>query len=684
MRPTVLALARSTRWAVHVAAAVTALLARTPLAPTLQAQEPSVPEQAVQAPTAQAAERTLSWPRIDVTAHLDADGRLHVVERQVMRFTGDWNGGERRIATSSGQYVLFHGMTRVDSAPEAPAAQRIEMAEGAIDAVDGWQWRQGTVRWRSRLPTDPPFADTRLVYELAFSYDRILVAQDDGRYLLDHDFAFADRSGTIDTLDVVLTVDPAWRTPADFTGVWLATALAPGEGFGVDVPLVRVAATVPAGVRIGAPASTRWAVLACLVAGIGVLVAGLLRHDARLGRFAPGPRPEEVTPAWLERELFAHLPEVIGAAWDAQTSQAEVAATLARLVQERRLASRVEATKGFLGTSTELHLELLVDRATLRDHERRLVDGLFGTATTTSTSAIRARYKSTGFDPAGLIAPRLAELAGEAVTGTPRPTPRWFVRWGPAVVLVLVALVLAVLGARQGGDPDVQVFVAGFLASWPAAFVVGIAAAVWRRRAASVVAPGLWLAFGLLAPVAVFAVVLVMRGVGRPNAWTLAALATWWLAVTWFATAGARTNETAERLRWRKRLGAAREFFRAELARPEPRLDDAWYPYLLAFGLGKHVDRWFAAFGGEAARSATTVGGTMRSSGGSGSRSPSGGGFTGFGGGGGFSGGGGGADFGAALGAVASSVAAPSSSSSGGGSRSSGSSSSGGGGGGGW
>lgn len=41
------------------------------------------------------AQRELHWDRLNVDAHLGADGRLHVVETQTMVFTGDWNGGER-------------------------------------------------------------------------------------------------------------------------------------------------------------------------------------------------------------------------------------------------------------------------------------------------------------------------------------------------------------------------------------------------------------------------------------------------------------------------------------------------------------------------------------------------------------------------------------------------------------
>ena len=36
--------------------------------------------------------RSLYWRSLDVRARLDAEGRLQVVERHHMVFTGDWNG----------------------------------------------------------------------------------------------------------------------------------------------------------------------------------------------------------------------------------------------------------------------------------------------------------------------------------------------------------------------------------------------------------------------------------------------------------------------------------------------------------------------------------------------------------------------------------------------------------------
>ena len=48
--------------------------------------------------------RTLYWRALDVTANIDADGRLHVVERHSMVFDGDWNGGERQFRVRGAQF----------------------------------------------------------------------------------------------------------------------------------------------------------------------------------------------------------------------------------------------------------------------------------------------------------------------------------------------------------------------------------------------------------------------------------------------------------------------------------------------------------------------------------------------------------------------------------------------------
>ena len=66
-----------------------------------------------------AAARELYWKSLEVGATLDGEGVLHVVERQHMVFTGDWNGGERRFDLRPGQEVELSRMTRIDPATGA-------------------------------------------------------------------------------------------------------------------------------------------------------------------------------------------------------------------------------------------------------------------------------------------------------------------------------------------------------------------------------------------------------------------------------------------------------------------------------------------------------------------------------------------------------------------------------------
>jgi uncharacterized membrane protein YgcG len=139
-------------------------------------------------------------------------------------------------------------------------------------------------------------------------------------------------------------------------------------------------------------------------------------------------------------------------------------------------------------------------------------------------------------------------------------------------------------------------------------------------------------------------------------------------------------------LAFRKKLASGREYFIAELAKDRPALRDEWFPWILAFGLGKQMDDW-SAQRESGSTSHSSVGSTSPGSFGSGDSSGSST-WTGFGGG--RSGGGGaGASWSTAAAGLAAPVAAAGSSSSGGGSSSSSSSSSsggssGGGGGGGW
>ena len=254
-------------------------------------------------------------------------------------------------------------MTRIDPATGA----RREMREGSLDDLDHYAWFSGRLlRWRSRLPDDPPFEDTEIVYDVAYSLYGALV-ETGGRYALNHDFAFAERPGA----------DRGRRRHAAHR-----SGLARGRPPRADLPQ-RAPAPGPGlrrsdGARMersGAPAlqrtSPRQARLLLALAGVPLLlVVLLLASEWSRGRFAPLTPQAAAQKGWLEQNLLLHPAELIGAVWDRGVGSEEVAATIARLAAEGKLETRVDGEQ-------ELHMKLKVDRNTLAGHERALVDGFF-------------------------------------------------------------------------------------------------------------------------------------------------------------------------------------------------------------------------------------------------------------------------------------------------------------------
>lgn len=619
--------------------------------------------------------RSLSWPEISVEATLDRDGRLRVRETQRMRFEGDWNGGERVFAVAHGQRFELLALSVLDPA----RGLTTPLTPGTLDVVNGWDWAGDghTLRWRSRLPSDPPFRGEVLTYVLEFAYEDILLPTDDGAYRLDHDFAFADRQGAIERFELALTIDPVWQTSADFTGRYVATAMEPGRGFVVRLPLRYTGAGRPAAVFHGAPREIRQTFAAVLALVVTLLLVALYRRERGLGRFAAPSTADDVTAAFLEAEVLRHLPEVVGALWDDRTAAPEVAATLARLVHEGKLASRVSSKKAFLHTRETLHLTLTVERSTLRAHEATLVDALFPRGgKSTDTDAVRERYEDTGFDPASLLRGPLAQL-GEYIApakGTDKPSPR-------LTLAFFVAALIATGSALYVRIADAAVIVPTVGVVTIAYVVAMICAAAWRRAVSRLALGALcWLAPLVAVVYGVSTRVFLNDGIRASTAAYIAVLC-WTLCFVTSLVNGARSRESAERIAVRKRLRGVRDFFARELKRERPALQDAWFPYVIAFGLGHAADRWFRAFGAATASSGTHFSSGQSSSGSSGS---AGSGWSGFGGGGGFSGAGSAGSFAAAVGGMAAAVPAPSSGGSSGGGGGGGGGSSGGGGGGGW
>jgi uncharacterized membrane protein YgcG len=625
-------------------------------------------------------DRALFWKRIDVNAHLDARGTLHVRERQTFVFTGPWNGGERVFRVGLNQDLELEGIYRI-----GPDGREIPLVEGDLDQMDHYKWTSSdTVRWRSRMESDPPFDQTAIPYVIAYRVTKILTEKD-GVYHLSHDFSLPKAEWPIETLAVDLDLDPAWQPLDKVPSRFERRNLQPGSEAIVRARLKHTgAASVETGVKVP-PAPLRRGLFAASLVVMAALYFRFRTAEGRRGRFEPLPEASW-DEAWLQENVFDLKPEEVGALWDQAVGPPEVAAVLARMVAEGKMTSEVRPGRKLLGFSLSpdvLHLRLNVPRNTLAGYERELVDKLFLGGDETDTDSVKQYYRSTGFNPASLIEkPLRAAVSSHGQLGSQVPPPSR----RPTLYLALAALVLFGLAAVSSSLVATAVLLAIvlFLVLWPT-LVGQIAAFAWRKRSAHLDAASLIFLIPGLIVLGICAAAAFLRDWAPASDLAQGLFGTLGLAVLPLAVwnsllNNARSRESDGTIRKRRLLTSARRLLEKELSSAHPRLRDEWLPYLLAFGLGSNVDRWFRSFGGPSSRGAFSAG-TMSTGGSSSSGGSIGGGWSG--GGGSFGGAGATGAWAVAAAGLASGVSAPSSSSSGGGGGGGGSSS-GGGGGGGW
>ena len=266
---------------------------------------------------------------------------------------------------------------------------------------------------------------------------------------------------------------------------------------------------------------------------------------------------------------------------------------------------------------------------TLGGYERALIDGLFfDSRTNTSTALVKQHYRKTGFDPADVI--RAGLKARMAAVLPPGRMP-----WTVPLLATLLYCGGAALLAREW-------FAGRFVSNAAPLFVLGVLPLLLlaRREGLRFHANVQWgpeKALSSLLP-AVPAIVVAALYLWRwadsgviPASDGLAAGVVMIGLSVLFAGAGAmKSTQHRAALAFRKILASGREFFIAELAKPRPALRDEWFPWILAFGLGKQMDDWSAL----RASSQSTTGSIGRSrsstSFGSGESASSSGTWTGF------------------------------------------------------
>lgn len=619
--------------------------------------------------------RSLHWPAVEVSLRIDDDGLLHITERHSMLFDGDWNGGERRFQTRSWQGLQLHSISEL--VPDS--VERIRMQEGDLDSVNEYRLDGNTLRWRARLPTDAPFQNEIKHYEIVYTISGALLAVEEPNvFRLDHDLAFPDRDGVIEEFSATIELAPEWHAN-DLPRTIERANLPPGQSVFIATTLGYAGAGTPGAVADlpNVPSSSshpalRYALTFIVIMALSLLFVDWLRSERARGRFAPTLSPDDIDETWLSQHVFAMRPELVGAAWDRDTSAAEVAALIARLVQEGKLSSEVTRRGWGPFKRDTLHLTLKQPRERFESYERQLIAGLFvKDSNSIDTDVLREHYKAKGFDPSGLIeAPIARKLPGVFKTRSPHPAWR---KWTTATLLIagIVLSIFAWIQAPSESLPGVLVFAPLILL-----YVIGIILAFayqgsthhLRRKAARALVLPFAIETGLL--------VLLVGGVVPMTALQLIGVTLLGLAALSSLMNAMHGRDSPEGLELRRKLGSAREYFERELASQNPKLRDEWFPYLLAFGLGPRIDRWFRSFGHPAASHSGVM--TTSNPGSGSSRSSPG--WTG--GGGAFGGAGASASWTSAVSSVAAGVAKPSSSGGSGGGGGGGSS--GGGGGGGW
>lgn len=621
--------------------------------------------------------RSLYWRDMNVEATLTDDGQLIVREEQTMVFTGDWNGGERTFFISPGQTFSFTGISR-----QTAGGELLPLIKGNLKTVDNWNWASAdTLRWRSRLPGDPPFSATPITYVLEYRLGHILLPQEDGSFLINHDFAFPNRSGEIQRFRLTLHFGDQWQN-VESPVVVEEQHLAPGRSvfytasIGHDNPeMVRIyeKPLVPFN---GAGAATSPAPGWLIWSG-GLLLLGLFffssvsfyRHERRAERFAEGISPTDIDEHWFAENVLSLLPETVGATWDKTTDGHEVAAVLARLVVEGKMTSRLEDRKLPLfgwkipGTGI-LHLELLQPRNRFKDYERNLIDGFFIDGDVTDTKKIREHYRNLGkaFRPADKIRWHLRVQVKKLTESSKKEDQS---KWLYVVLLTLCGLVLLIINGFVH-EPEAPFTVVGGVIGAIASIVGGVISHTYKSRSDRLIRRSLLVHFSPLLALLTYTI-LGLLGI---SLLLTMGLLLWYANLIIAAFFLAKATDTPKGLALRRNLNAAREYLRNQLRKPNPAIKDEWFPYLLAFGLGPQVDNWTKQFADQAAfhHSSASLHSTP---------SPSGG-YSFSGGGGRFGGAGASGAWAAAATSLGTSASSSSSSSGGGGG------SSGGGGGGGW
>lgn len=561
----------------------------------------------------------VTWGRIEVDAHLDNSGTLHVRERMFVTVDGEMPSLERKITTSTDQAFLLQRLVRED------AGQETVFVEG-WDKKNEYMWRGGTLTWWIRDATDPKWEEQPLVYRFDYELRNALApawdipagpdsfqfstrfphfftrvgatlsawadarASFNRRYRLEHDVLFpwfSERER--EELNYTLRYDDAWRMVHPESDIGRGTR---GSDFRVTQLLDYLAPGWPPAIELWKPAARVGSIFAFLsLATLLWLVVAI-----RLIR-SWGLTGQRVDRHWFAAQIGSQRPEMFACQLGTRGLSQFLSQMLGRLRANGVIAVHAEPAANE-DSAPNVHLQLLGDVATLQLHERLMMAALFPRGAESGSKLLAEHYANPGFSPEEALEAAIepdVDHPNEAEHAVPAPAPPpliWRIVRGLVPWLMLSAVPLLVLDSVYGQRPMELV-----LACFPFFAVVMLVASFLPQRSSrlEMLSSG-----GIGALVAFVPVLIATVGVfglhfyrNTPlTAYGSVAVALFALTVVAALLSCAQSGENRG-LAQQKRIAALGErYARRELQKPHPGLDDTWIPHLSALGLEPMIASW--------------------------------------------------------------------------------------------
>jgi hypothetical protein len=313
-----------------------------------------------------------------------------------------------------------------------------------------------------------------------------------------------------------------------------------------------------------------------------IWIAFFLRELLRRGGAAGGDVDERV----LNETLFNEAPEVIAARWSGEAQRPRIEPFLRRLEKLGKVSVAVEPARD--GDDDEVvSVRLLVPREQLGSYERMGIDLLMPNRWEVSSGDLRKARGDRDDDalhPADALFFALLAIVSQG--GAKRGAP-WYSKVTSFALFVFGGYLLLGDTVKYHREPIlffVGLVVASALSSM---FPDSLARSLIRDRLAWTLLLFIPLLLATAAIVILHLVLPMPAGAEASAGLTLMLLGVYKATV-----AASATHEPRAARRRRAELLRVRNWLRAELRNPHPRLRDDWLPWLLALGLHRDVERW--------------------------------------------------------------------------------------------